>query len=259
MSALETQLSTNWSLLAGDCVGVMRGMAADSVDLVVTSPPYDNLRTYNGVLEWDFESAAKELSRVLKPGGVIVWVVSDATVKGSETGTSFRQVLHFKDSCGLNIHDTMIWHKPNPLPLHHNRQQPSFEYMFILSKSAPKTFNPLLERVKGVKGGAMIKREQDGSHSAFNSPRGGNEFKYRHNVMNYAVGERSKHPAAFPTKLASDHVMAWSNPGDTVLDPFMGSGTTGVAAISLGRSFIGIDINPEYVKLAEARMQTQEN
>ena len=124
-----------------DCLEGMRGIPDGSVDLTVTAPPYDNLRTYNG-FAWDFEGVAKELFRVTKHGGVVVWVVGDQTIKGNETGTLFRQALFFKD-CGFNLHDTMIWKKTNPIPLTHNRFEQSFEYMFVFSKGSPKTFNPI--------------------------------------------------------------------------------------------------------------------
>jgi DNA modification methylase len=127
----------NFKLHLGDSAQVLQTIDAESIDLTVTSPPYDNLRTYNG-FTFDFETIARELYRVTKPGGVVVWVVGDATVKGSETGTSFRQALFFKDVCGFNLHDTMIWAKPNPVPTQSTRYQASTEYMFVLSKGAPK-------------------------------------------------------------------------------------------------------------------------
>ena len=94
----------------GDCLEIMPTLADKSVDLTVTSPPYDNLRTYNGNSQFDFEGIAKELFRVTKDGGVVVWVVGDANINGSETGTSFRQALYFKE-IGFNLHDTMIYQK----------------------------------------------------------------------------------------------------------------------------------------------------
>lgn len=101
----------------GDCVELMKEIPDDFIDLTVTSPPYDNLRDYNNEMTWNFEKfkeVAKELFRITKPGGVVVWVVGDATIKGSETGTSFRQALFFKD-CGFNLHDTMIYKKTRTL------------------------------------------------------------------------------------------------------------------------------------------------
>lgn len=236
-------------IIHGDCKKTMQQFPDNSIDLTVTSPPYDNLRTYNG-FTFDFEGIAKELYRVTKKGGVVVWVVGDATINGSETLTSFKQALFFKE-IGFNVHDTMIWHKINPLPLQHNRYQPSFEYMFVFSKEKPKTFNVIKEPVKGIKGGALKKRAKNGEMVSFNSPRGINKEKYRHNIFSYPVGEKSKHPAKFPEKLAEDHIISWSNPGDIVLDPMCGSGTTCKMAAINERKYIGIDISEEYCEIAK--------
>ena len=129
-----------------NCLDTMARMPNGFVDLTVTSPPYDNLRTYNGY-SFDFEAVAKELYRVTKQGGVVVWVVGDATIKGSESGTSFRQALFFKE-IGFNLHDTMIYAKNNPIPLNHNRYEQQFEYMFVFSKGKPNTFNAIKVRTK---------------------------------------------------------------------------------------------------------------
>lgn len=252
-----------YKLYLGDCAEVLKNCPDETIDLVVTSPPYDNLRTYNGYT-FDFESIAKELARVLKPGGVIVWVVNDATVKGSETGSSFRQALYFM-SLGLNLHDTMIYEKLNPVPYKHNRYQPCFEYMFVLSKGVPKTFNPLTEPCKlaGRKNGKPTQYNAD-NNAKFNSSEMIRDEKYRRSIWGYMVGNVSegfdakwKHPAKFPTQLALDHIQSWSNPGDTVLDPFLGSGTTGVAALQLGRQFRGIEISEEYFNIARERIEKE--
>lgn len=248
----------NATLYLGDCLDVMATMPADSIDLTVTSPPYDNLRTYNGYV-FDFEGIARELYRVTKPGGVVVWIVGDATVKGSETGTSFRQALYFKDVCGFNLHDTMIYrtHKP---PMNDRRYQACAEYMFVLSKGAPRTFNPLLEpsRKAGVKRQSITHWNADGTKKPMN--RGGlvAAEKVRESIWTYASGnngdDRVSHPARFPEQLAADHIASWSNPGDVVLDPFMGSGTTGKMALLAERRFIGIEISDEYLAIASDRI-----
>ena len=253
-----------YKLYLGDSAEVLKNCPSETIDLVVTSPPYDNLRTYNGYT-FDFEAIATQLTRVLKPGGVIVWVVNDATVNGSETGSSFRQALYFM-SIGLNLHDTMIYGKNNPMPLQHNRYQPNWEYMFVFSKCSPKTFNPLMEPTtssgKSIKC-TTTKREADGLKTHGNSyGKERNQFRYRTNAWFYNVGsgqttkykDAFKHPAIFPEQLALDHIQSWSNPGDTVLDPFLGSGTTGVAALQLGRQFRGIEISEEYLQIAEERI-----
>ena len=250
-------------IYCGDNCDLLGQLPRECIDLVVTSPPYDDLRTYGGHT-WDFYGVAWQLKRVLKPGGVIVWVVADATIKGSETGTSFKQALYFKE-IGFNLHDTMIFHKLNAMPLTHNRYDPSFEYMFIFSKGRPMTFNPLREKciyqgttkkrfleVKSALDPSSCSRQRDEETQV-------KEFRYKKNIWPYSVGtedesETGKHPAIFPEKLASDHILSWSNPGDLVLDPFTGSGTTCKAAKELGRNFLGFEINPEYCKIAERRI-----
>jgi len=244
-------------LYQGDCLQIMPTLPDKSVDLTVTSPPYDNLRTYNGYT-FDFEGIAKELFRITKDGGVVVWVVGDATIKGSETGTSFRQALYFKE-IGFNLHDTMIYHKKNYVPLTHNRYEQCFEYMFVFSKGRPKTFNGIKVPVLGIKGGSCFV-EKDGTTRKAHSERGVNTHKLSTNVFSYATGQlRNGHPAPFPEKLAEDHILSWSNEGDTVLDPMMGSGTTGKMAKILKRKFIGIEISSEYMEIAKKRIDgTQE-
>lgn len=244
-----------------DCVEGMRCALSDnSIDLTVTSPPYDNLRTYNG-FSWDFEAVAKELYRVTKPGGVVVWIVNDATIKGSETGTSFRQALFFKE-IGFNLHDTMIWSKgiltfPNPLRYHNG-----FEYMFVFSKGKPNVVNLIEDRANRY-GGTMIHgtdRQRNGvtTKQAGSGKRKVKEYGARFNVWNLpsvqSPKERTGHPAQFPEALAMDHIISWSNPGDVVLDPFMGSGTTAVAAIKSGRNYIGFELSKEYCDIAKARI-----
>lgn len=231
------------------------------IDLVVTSPPYDNLRLYNDY-SFDFEAVAQGLTRILKPGGVIVWVVGDATVKGSETGTSFRQALYFKDVCGLNLHDTMIYQKQTP-PLTHRRYEQHFEYMFILTKGALKTFNAIrIPKVyKDTRSVKTFTRNSDGSKDA-GKPRPDLTNKIKGNVWKYSVGGghvasnriAHEHPAIFPEQLAADHISSWSNPGDVVFDPFMGSGTTAVMAQSLSRYWIGSEISEEYCEIAAKRL-----
>jgi len=243
-------------LFTGDNVEVMRREIPDaSIQLTVTSPPYDNLRKYNG-FTWDFEAVARELYRVTKPGGVVMWNVNDSTLDGSETCTSFHQAIYFKESCGFNLHDTMIYAKLNPTPYHHNRYNPSWEYMFVFSKGKPSTFNPIQTQTQTQKKRTGKYRYPDGSLREANTPIA-QEWKMLDNIFYYSVGtdrECKEHPAKFPQQLALDHILSWSNPGDTVLDPFVGSGTTGKMAVLNGREFIGIDISPEYVALATGRI-----
>ena len=237
-------------VIQGDCLEVMKGIPDKSVDMVLTSPPYDNLRDYKGY-SFNFEGIAKELYRIIKDGGVVVWVVGDATIKGSETGTSFRQALYFKE-IGFNLHDTMIYAKQNPVPYHHNRYNPQFEFMFVFSKGKPKIFNPIQENTKGFKTGKY--RYPDGSLKIANTPII-KETKMLNNIWYYVVGGKgNNHPASFPEKLAEDHILSWSNEGDTILDPMAGSGTTLKMAKKNNRNYIGIEIAPEYIEIIKNRL-----
>lgn len=245
-------------IITGNNVEVLRGMDADSIDLTVTSPPYDNLRTYNGY-SFDFENLAKELYRVTKPGGVVVWVVSDATVKGSETGTSFRQALYFME-CGFNLHDTMIWFKDSCRFPDTVRYYDAFEYMFVLSKGRPKTINLIADKPNKWAGSKVhgTGREADGTlkRKPGHNKRTVKDFGVRYNMWTmHNPGKRGNpHPAVFPEKLAGDHVLTWSSPEDIVLDPFGGSGTTAKMAALNGRNYIHIDISEEYNEIARQRV-----
>lgn len=245
-------------LRLGDCLNVMKSMPSASVDLTVTSPPYDNLRRYNG-FTFDFEGIAQELYRVTKDGGVVVWIVGDATIKVSESGTSFRQALYFME-CGFNLHDTMIWNKKvfSDVGSLKSRYAPVFEYMFILSKGKLKSFNPIKDR-KNKHSGKIYGtiRQKDGTTKAMSSNgKLKNEFWQRFNVWEQypCMGNKTGHPAPFPEQLAHDHIISWSNESDTVLDCFMGSGTTGKMAKQLNRNFIGIEISQEYLDIAKERI-----
>ena len=248
------------TLHLGDCAIILENISNNSIDLIVTSPPYDNLRKYKGY-SFDFEKIAKELFRVIKDGGVMVWVVSDQTVNGSESGTSFKQALFFKE-IGFNLHDTMIYAKTNPIPQNHNRYEQCFEYMFVLSKGKPKTFNPLRLPTKNAgktfnwgDRKTVLDENQCRRHKETDI-RVCNNTKIHNNIFYYSVGGgKSGHPAVFPYQLAEDQVLSWSNEGDIILDPFMGSGTTGLAALNNGRKFIGIEINEEYFNSSSNRLK----
>ena len=244
-----------------------------SYDLVVTSPPYDNLRTYGNYDDWTFEKFRKiadALSRNLNDGGVVMWNVADAVVKGSETGSSFRQSLYFLDECGLLLHDTMIYYKTScafPAGKNSNRYSQHFEYCFVFSKGKPKTTNLIADKPNRWAGttawGNSSKRNRDGELVVSNmKSKVINEFGVRENVWRIknsgGFGQKDKsaykHPATMPYELARDHILTWSNEGDVVLDPFMGSGTTGLACKETNREFIGIEINPDYFALAGERL-----
>lgn len=243
-----------------DCLEGMRQMESESVDLTVTSPPYDNLRTYNGYC-FDFENIARELYRVTKQGGVVVWVVGDATIDGDETGTSFRQALYFKE-CGFRLHDTMIFHKEIPTWNQTSmRYRQHFEYMFVFSKGKPKTFNPIRDvKVHNMQPRKCKSNRTGEARYDMYVPK--NEYTVRGNIWKYAVGSNSatdkiafEHPAIFPEALVADHIRSWSNEGDIVLDTFMGSGTTAKVARTLGRHYIGFEISAEYCDIICQRLE----
>ena len=263
----KTTDSDQVKLMYGDCIEKMKDIPDESIDLTVTSPPYDNLRTYNDNNEhWGehvWKAVIEDLYRVTKEGGVVVWVVGDATIKGSETGTSFKQALHAME-CGFRLHDTMIWAKDTS-PFHmSNRYYQCFEYMFVFSKGAPKTFNQICDRKNKYAGSSVhgSLRNSDGSTKLHSCTAKGltkkiKDFGSRFNYWVQPTEKQSKrfcHPAMFPEKLAHDHIISWSNEGDIVLDPFMGSGTTGKMALLNNRNFIGIELDPEYFKIAEKRI-----
>lgn len=240
----------------GDCIAVMKILKPDSIDLTVTSPPYDNLRTYNDSLEWGehvWKPVIEQLFRVTKKGGVVVWVVGDAVVKGSETGTSFKQALYFKE-VGFNLHDTMLYCKKNPLPnAQSKRYRQSFEYMFVFTRGDIKTFNPIMVEIKRFDHGKY--RTTDGELTKRKSTENKNTHRKIDNIFSYGVGGKTNdHPATFPDELAHDHIVSWSNSGDVVFDPFMGSGTTGKMSKLNGRSFIGIEKDPNYYVIAKNRI-----
>jgi len=246
-----------------DCVVLMEYMDADFVDLTVTSPPYDELRNYNGY-HFNFESIAKGLFKVTKKGGVVVWVVGDQTIKGNETGTSFRQALYFKQ-VGFNLFDTMIYLKTPRGAVGNNKTYwQAFEYMFILSKGTPKTINLIKDRENKDErdGDNGTKRLHDGTLLKLKRA-GYSKYGRRTNVWEYLIGSGHsasddiayKHPAIFPEKLVQDHIKSWSNPGDVVFDPMCGSGTTCKMAKLNKRDFIGVDISSEYCKIAEERLR----
>ena len=256
-----------FELWLGDCLELMKNIPDGSVDLTVTSPPYDNLRTYNG-FSWDFENTARELLRITKNGGVVVWIVGDSyDKKGSETLTSFKQALFFKE-IGFNVHDTMIYQKNSyPFPPS-NRYYQQFEYMFVLSKGKPKTANLLRQKTKWRKDTNQVStcRNADGSTSAMKYEKG-KEDRILDNVWLINTGYMRttkdkfayKHPAMFPEELCEKHILSWSNEGDIIFDCFMGSGTTGKMAVLNNRRFIGIELDDGYFNIAKKRIEDAVN
>lgn len=254
------------NIIEGNCVEVMKNFETNTIDLTITSPPYDELRNYNGYV-FPFEEIASELYRITKQGGVVVWVVGDATIDGTETGTSFKQALYFKN-VGFNLHDTMIFKKRNPIPqIYRKRYSNEFEFMFVFSKGQVQTHNPILINcmhagleLNGTTYKNYSKNEQIREKLA--KPVKNNKIKG--NIWEYVVGKKLEdqeakgHPAPFPCALVRDHVFSWSNKDEIVLDPMCGSGTTCKVAAELGRNYIGIDISHEYCELARERIKSSE-
>lgn len=243
-----------------DCRDTMRRMIKEEikVDLVITSPPYDSLRNYNNSSTWNFDifkEIAQLLYDVTADGGVVVWVVGDATINGSETGTSFKQALYFME-CGFKLHDTMLFEKNSssfPAKRTGNRYTQIFEYMFVFSKGKPKTAHLICDKENKWKNftnwGKNTIYNKDGELIPTNNIKPVPEFSPRNNIWKYTVGfniNEGKHPAVFPYQLAEDHILTWSNEGDLIFDPFTGSGTTASAALCNNRNFIGSEIDKTY-------------
>lgn len=251
-------------LICGDSAIVLSQIENESIDLTITSPPYDEIRDYDGYT-FSFDVIARQLYRITKEGGVVVWIVNDQVKNGSESGTSFKQVLFFRE-IGFNLHDTMIWAKdstayPDPL-----RYAQTFEYMFVLSKGKPKTVNKIKDRENKHFGELITstERQKDGSLRKSNGAikkRTIYEYGERFNVWRISAekNNRTGHPAVFPIQLAKDHIITWSEKNDVVLDPFMGSGTTGVACYETQRKFIGIEISNKYFQKAKNRIEEAES
>lgn len=250
-------------LMVGEANATLKTFPKESVDLLITSPPYDDIRAYNGYT-FDFptfRSMARQMYRVLRPGGVLVWVVGDRTTNSSESLTSMRQAIYFRDSVGFLAYDTMIYYRLGP-PQTKRRYEQHFEYMHVMTKGVPKTFNgirsPKLYPEKKARVKAFSRNPDNSVDMGTNNVT--ELYKLEGNVWKIPCqrsGDEfsSKHPAPFPEELARRHIHTWSNPGDIICDPMMGSGTTGKVALSMGREFVGIDISAEYVALATERLR----
>lgn len=246
----------------------LKEFPSDSVDLVITSPPYDDLRDYEGKVTWNFDvfkRIANELFRVMKPGGVVVWVIGDKTDKGNKSLTSFKQALYFQE-IGFSMFDVIIYEKAGSGPPHPNRYFNAYEFMFVLSKGKPKTIHILKDKPNKWAGvstyGDVTRREKDGSLTK-KGRKTVNEFGIRTNIWKYVNGKgfstkdkiAYKHPAIFPEKLVEDHILSWSDPGDLILDPFGGSGTTAKIARLLKRNWVLIEAVKEYCDIARERLE----
>jgi DNA modification methylase len=265
----ETKLIDDFinKIINEDSEKVLKEIPSNSIDLTITSPPYDEIRDYKGYNFTDTVlcNIISELFRITKSGGVVVWVVGDATTNGSESGTSFRQALKFMEF-GFKLHDTMIYEKNTssfPAKRNGNRYTQIFEYMFVFCKDKIKNVNLICDKPNKWAGhtnwGKNTTRLKNGELQETSDIKPVPDFSPRNNIWKYNVGkgfnskdkESHEHPAIFPEQLAEDHIISWSNEGDIVLDPFSGSGTTSKMAKKNNRKYIGIDISEEYCKLAE--------
>ncbi len=246
-------------LYAEDCVTFMEKLDTNSIDLTVTSPPYDNLRDYRG-FNFEFHDIARQLYRVTKRGGIVVWVVGDKIQNGNKSLTSFKQALYFQE-IGFNVHDVMIYQKKNTPFMRSNAYTNCYEFMFVFSKDFVKTFHPIKEPT--VRNGLEMlpfNKKADGINKKVLKEL--KKEKTRMNIWQYAVGlggtttdkNAFKHPAVFPEKLAEDHILTWTNEGDLVFDPMVGSGTTAKMAKKNNRQYLGCDISKEYIKIAKERI-----
>ena len=255
------------TIICGDCLEVVKDWPDGCVDLVVTSPPYDNLRDYHGYVQIPVGTIARELWRVVKDGGIVVWIVGDAVVEGSETGTSFITALTFispPKRYQWRLHDTMIYNRPCAYP-GNTRYSQDFEYMFVFSKNKPVTTN-IIKDIRSLTAGRSAIKKGKLTKSGKRVDEKGNrirpEYKERPNIWTYNAGGGHndkvayEHPAIFPEKLAADHIKSWSNPGELVVDIFSGSGTTCKMASRLGRRYIGIDISSDYCDIARKRLES---
>ena len=263
----------------GDAAKMLAELPDACVDLTVTSPPYDDMgadfvpipkkgmRKYDGY-QWDFMKIAKQLYRVTEDGGIVVWIVAPPTVGGSESLVVEYQKIFFRE-CGFKIHDTMIY-RTEGLTMNHNRYEQETEYMIVLVKGNIATFNPIMVPCKWYgrdsdrTGTRYSEHDEPGTKRRSGKLRNNiHSEKIKGNVWKYVVGgghtTKDKytrpHPARFPEALARDHILSWSHPGDLVLDPFSGSGTTGKMAVQLGRQFLGFEISQKYCDMANRRIK----
>jgi site-specific DNA-methyltransferase (adenine-specific) len=253
----ETNLG---KLYHGSCEDILPRLNK-KVDLTVTSPPYGDLRLYLKY-KFKFENVADQLFKITKRNKIVVWIVGDTVTNGFEEGGCFKQALYFMQA-GFGLYDTIIYQKngmPNPGI---NRYYQCFEYMFVFSKGKPETTNLIADKKNKTSGAYIIptERKKNGSLK-LKKPVIVNQYGIRTNIWEYNIGYMCstkdkiahQHPAIFPEKLAHDHILSWSNKGDTVLDPMMGSGTVAKMCEFLGRKWIGCEIAEEYCEIAAKRI-----
>lgn len=249
-----------------DCVEGMKLLPDNSVDLVVTSPPYDNLRQYNG-FSFDLNATGKQIYRVLKDGGIAVVVIQDQTKDFGKSLTSFRMILDWCDNLGFKLFETLIYRKHGTEGAWWvKRFRVDHEYMPVFLKGGkPLFFDKDPVKIKSKHGGKVMtgsgNRKTNGKTTE-TVTRPINDTKCPGTVWEYLMaGDKNplkrKHPAVFPDKIPLDFIQVFCPPGGLVLDPFMGSGSTAVAALKTDRNFIGFDISEEYINLANQRISLE--
>ena len=252
-----------------DCLEALKLLPDNSVDLIITSPPYADQRvsTYGGVkpekyVEW-FLPISKELLRVLKPDGTFVLNIKEKVVNGERSTYVMELIIEMKKQ-GWLWTEEFIWYKKNCFPgKWPNRFRDAWERLLQFNKS--KNFNMYQEEVMVPMGDwaktrlkNLSETDKRRDNSKVGSGFGKNVSKwvdrdkaYPTNVLNLATETGNKsHSAVFPKSLPAWFIKLFTKPGDMVLDPFLGSGTTSMVAGELGRKSIGIEILPEYYELS---------
>jgi site-specific DNA-methyltransferase (adenine-specific) len=247
-----------------DCIEGMAKLPEGSVDLMVTSPPYDRIRSYTG-FTCDLHETGGLVFRALKEGGIAVMVLQDQTRDFAKSMTSFRTILDWCDEIGFRLFETVIYRKHGSEGAWWKRRfRVDHEYMPIFLKGKrPGYFDKEHLKVPSKHGGKVLtgsgnRRTDGGTNPAVK--RRINPLKCRGTVWDYLMaGDKDplkrKHPAPFPDQIPLDLIQCFCPPGGIVLDPFMGSGSTAVAAKRLDRRFIGFEISKEYCDIIDERLQ----
>ena len=248
----------------GECVKRMKYIPNNSVDLIVTSPPYDELRDYKGNSSFDLHQVGIEVFRVLKEGGIAAMVIQDQTKNFGKSLTSFRTIIDWCDEIGFKLFETVIYRKNGSEGAWWTKRfRVDHEYMPIFLKGErPQFFNKEPLKIKSKHGGKVMKgsgsRKTNGETQE-TVTRAINSMKCRGTIWNYLMaGDKNplkrKHPAVFPDKIPFDFIQCFCPENGIVLDPFTGSGSTLVMAQKLGRYFIGFDIEESYCDVANQRL-----
>jgi site-specific DNA-methyltransferase (adenine-specific) len=253
-------------IICGDAVEELKKIPNNSIDILVTSPPYDGIRKYNG-FNYDLHATGKEIYRVLKDGGVAIMVIQDQTKNFGKTLTSFRTIVDWVDNIGFKLFETVIYRKYGAEGAWWNKRfRVDHEYMPIFLKGErPQYFNKDPLKIPSKHGGKTMTGGGTRLTNGIRIPTRAitiNPMKCRGTIWEYmTAGDgtrlKHKHPATFPDKLPYDFIQCFCPPNGVVLDPFIGSGTTALAAIELDRNYIGIDISKEYCDLARRRIKEE--